>query len=150
MKSSKIDKILSENKLTNQVFRGVFPCDKIPVIEESTYAVVVNTDNSGKPGTHWVLLYVSDQTCIFVDSFGRGVKSNLFPADFVGYVTKFIGSKNYRFNPKIVQGLLSDVCAEYCIYWLFKKCLNVKDIFKNFGGNLHQNDLKVSRFVAKI
>ena len=150
MKSKKIAKILRSNTLTKQVFRGVFPCDKIPSIAESTYAVIVNTDNSKKKGSHWILLYVSDQTCIFIDSFGRSINSKLFPADFVRYVSKFIGLKKYRYNPKIVQGLLSDVCAEYCCYWLFKKCLNVADIFKNFGGNLHHNDLQVSRFVSKM
>ena len=36
---------------------GVYPADKIPKFWGKTAALIVNTDDHTKPGTHWVALY---------------------------------------------------------------------------------------------
>ena len=150
MNSVQITKILSNNNLTKTVFRGVYACDVIPSIDESTYAIIVNTDNSSKPGSHWILLYVTDQTIYFYDSYGRNINSDMFPKDFTQYIAKFVDGKTINYNSQIIQGLTSNVCAQHCMYFLFEKCLHVKNILKPFGANLHENDLFVTRFVKNM
>lgn len=105
MKTEIIDRILSKNILTQNVFLGAFPCDEIENVHLVTpYDIIVNTDNSHKQGDNWTLLYFSEQNVYFFDSFGRNYDdSEIFPEDFVNYMKNYIGNKKSKFNPKIVQ-----------------------------------------------
>ena len=148
MKTEAIDKILFDNDLTKSVFRGCYPCDEIPVYA-SPYAVIVNTDNSSLPGSHWILLYVTEKVYFF-DSFGRNYDSLMFNRDFVENITKIIGDKKSEFSPKMVQSLLGDTCGQFCMFYLFEKCLGVQNILKPFTNNLKYNDNYVTRFVNSM
>jgi len=53
-------------------FRGVFPSDKIPKLNEIKPYCILNVDRSGEPGSHWVALARMDNgDTLFYDSFGR-------------------------------------------------------------------------------
>ena len=45
-------------------FKGVFPCDRVPYKAKLPLNIIINTDPSNKPGTHWV--------CVSIDKNGRG------------------------------------------------------------------------------
>ena len=50
---------------------GVYPSDMIPETWQIPAALVFNTDNSKKPGTHWVAAYVDrDSSGYYFDSYG--------------------------------------------------------------------------------
>lgn len=53
-------------------FRGVFPSDKIPKLNEIKPYCILNVDRSGQPGSHWVALArMNNGDTLFYDSFGR-------------------------------------------------------------------------------
>ena len=44
------------------VLRGVFPSDKLPVVNEYPSALIANTDPQDQPGTHWLAMNLSRLT----------------------------------------------------------------------------------------
>lgn len=93
--------------------RGVFPSDKLPVIHTYMYpsALIANTDPHDQPGTHWIAMYfLSPHESEFIDSYG-------FPPetyDMDGYIVR----ENTYYNDKPLQGVNSDVCGDYCLFYL--------------------------------
>ncbi len=84
-----IVKYLKHNKTTNSEelsklgkkifgdkFRGVFPSDKIPDLNNKEM-VIANLDNSSQAGSHWIALYKDNDNLWIYDSFGRSVYSIL-------------------------------------------------------------------------
>ncbi len=78
-------------KLFGVKFKGVYPSDKIPKLNDLSPYCILNLDKSTESGSHWVVLaklpYPSNDS-IFYDSFGRDYK-------------KIIPSVNYSGNGKI-------------------------------------------------
>lgn len=63
-------------KLLGVKFKGVFPSDKIPKLNDLKPYCVLNLDKSTQPGSHWVALSKINgkNSCILYDSFGRSNK----------------------------------------------------------------------------
>ena len=98
----KQDDIMSEN------FLGVFPRDRVPrYIGDGS--LIANTDKSTEEGTHWVTMYKENNICEFFDSYGRPPFKN-----------KFTG-KNFKHNKIKLQSIYSDVCGQYCLYFLYHR-----------------------------
>lgn len=57
-------------------WRGVFPSDKIPKLNDLTPYCILNLDKSDEPGSHWVALakLPNKDASLFYDSFGRSFK----------------------------------------------------------------------------
>ena len=49
-------------------FNGVSSRNNLPKIKDGTY--VINLDEFKSIGTHWITLYVNDNSIIYFDSFG--------------------------------------------------------------------------------
>ena len=51
---------LSNEKVTNRTFKGVYALDEIEHIKQRSFpsAYVFNLDPSYKPGVHWVAVYI--------------------------------------------------------------------------------------------
>lgn len=52
-------------------FKGVYPSDKIPKLNDLSPYCIVNVDKSNESGSHWMALVKSGNHCILYDSFGR-------------------------------------------------------------------------------
>lgn len=118
MNTGEITNYLRKHPQTSKVFIGCVPSDMIPVSNQYPYAVVVNTDDSSRPGTHWVALFiVSGQTAEYFDSYGDPPNKNI-----AMYLTNFIFVKQSNIQ---IQSLFSKVCGEYCIYFIVKRALGV-------------------------
>lgn len=115
---------------------GVFPSDKLPHSYTLPSGLVVNTDPSGKPGTHWLAIFINaDGTVEFFDSYG--LKPN------VPTIEKFLKRfKKCHFNKKQIQGLFSSVCGHYSIYYIIQRCHDIpmEDIVNKFGTDTEEND----------
>lgn len=60
-------------KLLGVKFKGVFPSDKIPKLNDLSPYCILNLDTSKEPGSHWIALAKNDgkdHTMVY-DSFGR-------------------------------------------------------------------------------
>ena len=60
MNSNQLRTLLSEHACTLEAFGGVFPIDKLPgTIDSYPSLIIVNTDESHQPGSHWVCIYIT-------------------------------------------------------------------------------------------
>jgi hypothetical protein len=113
MNSKEISDILS-NALcrSHSKFCGVFAADEIPN-KFNNYPVcyVANTDPRGMPGSHWVAYFHPDaEHAEFFDSYGNK------PDEFNLKVWPSMTCNSTSF-----QSYDSDVCGQYCIYFLVKR-----------------------------
>ena len=111
MDSNNINYLLKNILCNKQVyFSGVYASDQIP--KSFTYypaCFVVNIDPSNLPGTHWVCYYFPDKSrCEFFDSYGKG--PNVFNLPVYS---------NMYHNTIRYQSDYSNVCGQYCIYYLY-------------------------------
>ena len=99
--------------------------------------VISNTDTSGGPGKHWVVLYFPEQgPHEFFDSLGNS--PNYYGVGF----EKFL-DKKYLMCTTQLQQTTSNVCGLYCVYYVLKRCQGntMRDIVKEFNVlNKNEND----------
>lgn len=119
MDTLEILKAMTTNHKTKQIFKGVFPCDKLPKtsLRKKPACFIINTDPSFKSGTHWVAVYFSKHgRAEYFDSFG------LKPQ--VKSILKFLStnSSGYVYNEIQLQNILSIACGKYCCEYLFHRC----------------------------
>lgn len=144
MDTLEIVKALKSNVNTKHHFRGVFASDQLPkLIRQKPACLVVNTDTSKKPGTHWVAVFIPRLgPCEYFDSFGfkPQVKS----------ILKFVSSnsKNFVHNKKQLQSVFSTICGNYCCEFLLHRCQgkSMTQFVRMYDANKpSNNDLKTLR-----
>jgi hypothetical protein len=144
MNTSQIKYALEQDPFTRKIFYGVFPSDKLPqTLEKYPCGFVANTDPSSKPGTHWVAFYFPlEGKGEFFDSYGR---SPQYYKEF----KKFSERHSWKYNERKLQSDWSDVCGQYCIFYLAHKArgYTMSKIVQLFSNNTMLNDAKVSHFV---
>jgi hypothetical protein len=93
-------------------FKGVYPSDKIPKLNDLAPYAILNLDTSKMPGSHWVAIAKSGNDTYIYDSFGR---SNIH----------IIPNLEFSGNGKIIdsdrdaeQGILDTDCGARSIAWL--------------------------------
>ena len=95
---------------------GVFAADRLPSPNSSfPYGFIMNTDPHNMPGKHWCAIYMKSPGHVeFFDSFGQQPKyyNNYFPSWIKSYSQQLI------FNDRQIQGPRSDVCGQYCLFYL--------------------------------
>lgn len=126
---------------------GVYPSDMIPETWQIPAALVFNTDNSKKPGTHWVAAYVDRKSSgYYFDSYG--IKPYI--PDHVMRLRK--NCKTLRYNDHQLQSVSSDVCGHFCVMFLYYMAcgLGFREFLKLFTLDLHKNDLVVEEFVDEL
>ena len=125
------------------VMKGVFPSDKLPVVNKYPSALIANTDPHDQPGTHWVAMYfVKPDESEFFHSYG-------FPPETYD-MDIYVLRKTTYFNDKPLQGLTSDVCGDYCLFYLLYRARNedlntIQTKFKRYDSQW--NDAQVAQFV---
>ena len=139
MDSFTINKILLSNK---DSFIGVFSSDTLPSYVQTGY-YVVNLDMSQQPGSHWIAIKISKSKCKneYFDSYGLGPPIVPFKK-FMRY--------NYTCNSRRLQHSLSTTCAQWCIYYTWRKCQgwSLKNILKPF--NSKENNFLISDHVLNL
>ena len=139
MNSDEIDRFLRAHL---RDFDGVFSVDTLP---EEPRLLVCNTDNSDKPGRHWIVIHVDeDGHGDFFDSFGRQ------PNDyFERYMNRHCLSWN--FNDRQLQSVVSKFCGHYCIYFCILRCsgIDMRKIVRSFSSDTGLNDALVHAFVCR-
>src|SRR4051794_26907604 len=114
MNAGQIIHILRKHHKTRDSFLTCCPSDSIPTSQLYPYSVVINTDDSTQSGTHWVCVYAPNQNTIeYFDSYAMDPNPNISQ-----YLEKF--AKIVK-NTTSLQGILSGVCGQYCIYFVIKR-----------------------------
>ena len=90
-------------------FNGVYSRDELPKnIKNGAY--VINLDDLGAPGTHWIVLYCKNNNVTYFDSFAVGH----VPKE----IKKFVGNKRITSNIYRLQHYFSIMCGYYCIAFI--------------------------------
>ena len=99
-------------KLFKVKFKGVFPSDKIPKLNDLSPYCILNLDSSKEKGSHWIALAKLGSDTLVYDSFGRDYK-------------KIIPNLSYTGNGRIKntdrdseQNVLQTDCGARCIAFL--------------------------------
>jgi|GEM_PF-2026801 len=144
MNSTQIRCILTNNIPGFEV--GVFASDQLRYIQSNKFAIVVNSDDSSKPGTHWLAIFRDGKQIEFFDSFS-------FPPSFYSInILRFLKKYNRKFKTSNyqVQSNFSVMCGHFCVYFLINRSLGIsfKEIIHSFSkSKLIENDDKVYKFV---
>tara|TARA_R110000823_G_scaffold61186_1_gene145968 strand:+ start:638 stop:1093 length:456 start_codon:yes stop_codon:yes gene_type:complete len=101
-------------KLLKVKFKGVFPSDKIPKLNDLSPYCILNLDKSTESGSHWIALakMPNSNDSVVYDSFGRDHR-------------KIIPNLNLSGNGRInntdndsEQEILETDCGARCLAWL--------------------------------
>lgn len=126
---------------TSCQFLGVFSADEAPMrlpTKASMYpcAYVVNTDDSSKPGRHWVACYASSQHAPleFFDSYGKP------PSAYPDIRLPSVQRRVRRFTTVSFQSPRSVVCGHYCVYYISKRAAGwtssfLRRVFERFASS---------------
>lgn len=117
MYAPQIHRILSKDKSAGRYFTGVFAADCLPPVKKEA-AFIVNTDTHDKKGSHWLAMFIQDEdTLEFFDSFGFP------PSIYQPFISEYAGQfKHVKWNESVFQSKTSNVCGQYCTYFLLKRC----------------------------
>ena len=119
MDGKDIDRILSQDIMSEKMYQGVFPVDALPLdppLLHTPACFVINTDKASGPGEHWQAVYIgADHTGQFFDSYG------LPPMDPL--LLRFLKRHcmYYVYNERMLQSLTSPYCGYYCVYFVMMK-----------------------------
>lgn len=107
-------------KPVKQFYSGVFPFDKIPKLLLENHFIICNTADSNSTGEHWFVLYRCSSGIIeLFDSLGIQEDKKTKLKDLY-----FRHVKKLKFNVTPVQSNESNLCGEYCIYFVYERLFN--------------------------
>ena len=134
MRSSQLATVLQKGLPNDYV--TVCPVNKLVLDNNGIY--VVNTDND--KGRHWTLIFVTDTTVEFFDSFGRDPKFIQNGSMFMNSIYKT--NKTLVVTSKLLQHRSSYVCGWYCLAYAYirVKTNSVQMFYDMFTMNLLRND----------
>ena len=89
------------------LMQGVFPRDRLPVINTYPAGLIANT----------AMYFESLRESEFIDSYR-------FPPETYNMDTYILWDVTY-YNDKTLQELNSDVCGDYCLFYLIQRARNV-------------------------
>ena len=107
-----------DSKITVPGFLGAHAYDAIPSRPRHNHSMVVNTSSSQEPGDHWLAIACKNNTIYFMDSYGRSMSDFTFSKEFRRTVKEYVGRTKVIHNNKWLQSLSSNVCGDYCVYFL--------------------------------
>ena len=136
-----------------EVFIGVFPSDCIPNFRllktrRRAFALIVNLDKNGDPGSHWIALYLPkrcDGVAEYFDSYGH-------PPTLPSLLATLGNYKSYIYNDVTLQSPFSTVCGQYCLFYLCHRArrVNPSNILKKFHNlNVATNDILVNKYIKR-
>ena len=134
MNTLQLKRALEHNPSTKKIFGGVFAADELPkTFDTFPYGFVANTDPSTEPGTHWVAFY-----------FPSRDKGEFF--DSYGYPPEHYGLESYdieTWNKYKLQSSWSNVCGQYCIFYLYHKSRGYNLILDSIFDEVFFNKIPV-------
>jgi hypothetical protein len=150
MNSAQIDYSLRRDPCTSDMWRGVFPLDYLKTAARASMTLpagyIVNTAPSTHDGKHWVAFYFTEGGAEYFDSYGfKPTKPELLK------FLKVHGHSRWTMNSQRLQGSLSTVCGQHCIFYLTLRARgwSAKEIGEQFGQERDWNDGMVKAFVNK-
>lgn len=100
-------------------FKGVYPSDKIPKLNDLSPYAILNLDTSKESGSHWVAIAKHGNITYLYDSFGRR-DTQIIPN------LQYSGNGRIQNTDRDVEQKINEMdCGARCIAWLI--------FFENWG-----------------
>lgn len=95
-------------------FLGVYSIDTLPKTSGpfKDTSLIINTDTSNLPGTHWVAILTRDNEAYYFDPFGYPP-----PLKIASWLNKYFS--NWSHNQRQIQSITSNYCGYFCLYFLY-------------------------------
>jgi hypothetical protein len=130
-----------QNSNTSNIFKGVFPSDKLPNSFSLPAGFIINLSPSTSEGSHWVAIYIDRfQRCEYFDSFALPLNNK--------QIQEFINkhSKSQYFSDVQLQHLRSNKCGKFAAVFLNYRMRN-KSLFDYlFSKNLMINEKLIEEY----
>ena len=106
--------------------------------------VVVNLDERGNDGTHWIAVAMYQNDVYICDSLGTLLPSSDFPGKLVNFLYRVTFRRDLKITRQL-QSLSSVSCGLFCTFFVtfMSTNNNFKDFLSKFSTNLELNDLIV-------
>ena len=149
MNTSSLQCIVRCDSVLSNCAVGIFAADELPTrLHSLPVAFIVNTDKRMDLGRHCVAFYISSSAKgEFFDSYGN------LPSYYSNEFENFFDRNGMKltYNEKGLQGFNSNVCGQYCTYYLSQRCsgMEMKSIVKPFTQNYANNDQFVYCYVNR-
>ena len=116
-------------------FLGVFASDELPKIKKRPSGLILNLDESNKPGSHWCAVYFD----------GEGAAEYYDPLGFPPFCDRYLhenAPEGVIFNPHQIQYVFSVSCGEFCIDFLERRFKGESfcEIISSYSKNSAFND----------
>ena len=118
MMGQEIVDALEKDTLAKRSFRGVFSRDVLDTIEVDTRAsntFIINTAKHDEDGEHWIAVYLQSGRGEYFDSYGLPI----LHTEIKQFLRKHC--RSIKVNKRILQGVLSNTCGYYAIYYVRRK-----------------------------
>lgn len=149
MNTQQLTEVLNQDHVTRPIFMGVFASDSLPEkIDHFPFLLIANSDPSTDSGSHWLAFYISSQEeGEFFDSYGN--QPSFYSHNFTKFMERH--SREIIFNSKHIQSNRSDVCGQYCLFFLIHRAraTPMENIIRLFSPDKDWNDLMVDDFISK-
>ncbi len=131
---------------------GAVPFDELPEHPNSeTFSLVINTSPSSESGDHWLALVYKNSLYYFLDSYGRTLSDETFSQEFVKAIKNYVGNVKIIYQKRLLQQLMSNVCGDYCIYFISELAnRNFNSVMSVFSADLQSNDSYVFKYVKML
>jgi len=133
MNTTQIKDCLTSDAFTRTHFKGVYPRNAF--IATSLHAnsmYICNLDNSDKPGSHWIAVYITSKLHVeYFDSYGL---PPIF-TDLQDHLRNY--TSHILINHVPLQGLNSVVCGQHCLVFLLLRARSytMSEITRFFSGH---------------
>jgi hypothetical protein len=150
MLSIHIDSILRKNKITKNYYIGCFASDQIPKVNPEKFPTcfVLNTDESTRPGEHWIALFLTSPLHVeYFDSLGQWPPISEKIHQFLSQFPHLVHNGDIK-----VQSDLSSSCGEHVIYFIHMRCKghSFKEILKRLTSTKTKPDILVKNFLKHL
>ena len=138
MNTNQIQCVIDCDSVLKYKVLGVFARNQIPKrVDSFPCGFIVNTDNSDQPGTHWLAFYLKSEN-----------ETELF--DSYGHKPELFHFKATQYNNQRLQSSTTNVCGQYCLYFLFNRCRgrSMNAIIRQFTNDYAKNDAFVNNFIV--
>ena len=122
-------------------FLGCFPKNKLPIFpKQFPKSLIINTDDSSKPGDHWVALVLFKTKCFYFDS----ISLPIVDLSILRFLKLY---KKVTYSNACIQDVASNQCGQFCIAFIenVRSKISYSKLVSMFNAvNLKYNDYIVN------
>ena len=149
---------MDENEINQKLknvrgYLGTFAINELETLHISHYPsfIVVNLDERGNDGTHWIAIAMYQNDVYLCDSLGFLLPSDKFPQQMVNFLYRVTFSRHLHISSQL-QPITATSCGLFAVYFTYYMSTtnNFSDFICKFSTNLELNNIIVNLYVKNI